>query len=171
MKFIQEEDLMFAALTEKARRVFFFARYEASQWGAVPVEPEHVLLGLLRADGELFCLLAPSRPEIVEDIISSIKKLAPRNGGESPTSVMPLSGSTLEMIQLAAEETGRQGHRHVGTEHLLLALLLGSNFLIKTLLERHGLSVGGVRDQVCRGSITPQSGQGSERGVLRPSLK
>lgn len=36
---------MFERYTEKARRVIFFARYEASQLGAPHIETEHVLLG------------------------------------------------------------------------------------------------------------------------------
>src|SRR2546422_2750968 len=39
---------MFERYTEKARRVIFFARYEASQYGAAFIESEHLLLGLLR---------------------------------------------------------------------------------------------------------------------------
>jgi hypothetical protein len=42
---------MFERYTEKARRVIFFARYEASQFGASAIEAEHILLGLLR-EGE-----------------------------------------------------------------------------------------------------------------------
>src|SRR6266576_2922234 len=41
---------MFERYTEKARRVIFFARYEASQFGAPAIEPEHLLLGLMRED-------------------------------------------------------------------------------------------------------------------------
>jgi ATP-dependent Clp protease ATP-binding subunit ClpC len=39
---------MFERYTEKARRVIFFARYEASQFGSPSIETEHLLLGLLR---------------------------------------------------------------------------------------------------------------------------
>ena len=35
---------MFEKYTEKARRVIFFARYEASQLGSRSIETEHVLL-------------------------------------------------------------------------------------------------------------------------------
>ena len=38
---------MFERYTEKARRVIFFARYEASQFGSPYIETEHLLLGLL----------------------------------------------------------------------------------------------------------------------------
>ena len=37
---------MFERYTEKARRVIFFARYEASQFGSPYIETEHLLLGL-----------------------------------------------------------------------------------------------------------------------------
>ena len=39
---------MFERYTEKARRVIFFARYEASQFGSPYIETHHLLLGLLR---------------------------------------------------------------------------------------------------------------------------
>jgi len=38
---------MFERYTERARRVIFFARYEASQYGSPYMESEHFLLGLL----------------------------------------------------------------------------------------------------------------------------
>lgn len=41
---------MFERYTEKARRVIFFARYEASQLGALAIEDDHILLGVLRED-------------------------------------------------------------------------------------------------------------------------
>ena len=44
---------MFEKYTEKARRVMFFARYEASQMGSKRIEAEHVLLGLIREDKDL----------------------------------------------------------------------------------------------------------------------
>jgi ATP-dependent Clp protease ATP-binding subunit ClpA len=44
---------MLERYTEKARRVIFFARYEASQFGSPYIETEHLLLGLLREDRAL----------------------------------------------------------------------------------------------------------------------
>jgi ATP-dependent Clp protease ATP-binding subunit ClpC len=45
---------MLKGFNEKAKRVMFFARYEASGFGSRYVEPEHLLLGLLRED-KLVC--------------------------------------------------------------------------------------------------------------------
>jgi hypothetical protein len=44
---------VFECYTEKARRVIFFGRYEASQFGSPYIETEHLLLGLLREDKAL----------------------------------------------------------------------------------------------------------------------
>jgi ATP-dependent Clp protease ATP-binding subunit ClpC len=39
---------VFEKYTERARRVLFFARYEASQLGSVDINSDHLLLGLVR---------------------------------------------------------------------------------------------------------------------------
>jgi hypothetical protein len=44
---------MFQRYTEEARRVLFFARYEASQEGSISMETQHLLLGLIRERGGL----------------------------------------------------------------------------------------------------------------------
>lgn len=45
---------MFERYTEKARRVIFFARYEASNYGSKEIDTEHLLLGLIREDKALY---------------------------------------------------------------------------------------------------------------------
>ena len=42
---------MFEKFTEKAKRILFLARYEASQQGSKVIATEHLLLGLLK-EGE-----------------------------------------------------------------------------------------------------------------------
>src|SRR5258708_8467451 len=49
----RSELIVFERYTEKARRVIFFARYEASQYGSPYIETEHLLLGLMREDKAL----------------------------------------------------------------------------------------------------------------------
>jgi ATP-dependent Clp protease ATP-binding subunit ClpC len=45
---------MFERYTERARRAVFFARYKASQHASANIEPEHLLLGLIRENFLLF---------------------------------------------------------------------------------------------------------------------
>ena len=44
---------MFEKFTEKAKRILFLARYEASQQGAKTIGSEHLLLGLLKEGDEV----------------------------------------------------------------------------------------------------------------------
>ena len=67
------ESLMFERYTEKARRVIFFARYEASQFGAPAIEPEHLLLGLMREDKTLTGRFFPRAQITIESIRREIE--------------------------------------------------------------------------------------------------
>jgi len=113
---------MFEPYTEKARRVIFYARYEASQYGSSYIETEHLLLGLLREDKALTMRMLRS-----ESSIESIRKKIDKQStfrGKIPTSVdLPLSNEGKRVLTFAAEEAERIGDRHIGTEHLLLGLL------------------------------------------------
>ncbi len=61
---------MFERYTEGARRVIFFARYEASQYGSPYIETEHLLLGLLRQGDYLELTIRESRTEFVVEKVT-----------------------------------------------------------------------------------------------------
>ena len=65
---------MFERYTEMARRVIFFARYEASLFGAPMIEPEHLLLGLSREDKPLFARFLTDVKQSLESIRGQIKQ-------------------------------------------------------------------------------------------------
>src|SRR5258708_20353228 len=113
---------MFERYTEKARRVIFFARYEASQYGSSYIETEHLLLGLLREDPVL-CrdFLGPT--SIATDIRAEIESQITRRERISTSVEMPLTEECKKVLKLAAEESERLAPRHIGTEHVLIALL------------------------------------------------
>ncbi len=113
---------MFERYTEKARRVIFFARYEASQYGAASIESEHLLLGLLREDWTLNKRILGQKGT-AEDIRKEIEGQI-TIGKRVATSVeMPLSAESKHILSWAFEEAERLGDKYVGTEHLLLGIL------------------------------------------------
>ena len=66
---------MFERYTEKARRVIFFARYEASQFGSPLIETEHLLLGLLRESKGILKLLPRAETESIRKEIEAAAKI------------------------------------------------------------------------------------------------
>jgi len=71
---------MFERYTEKARRVIFFARYEASQYGSPYIETEQLLLGLLREDHTLVRRVLTWAGNPPEPRIESIKRKISERG-------------------------------------------------------------------------------------------
>ncbi len=148
---------MFERYTEMARRVIFFARYEASQFGASMIEPEHLLLGLSREDKPLFARFLTDGKQSIESIRGQIKQ---RSCSREciPTSVeLPLAPDTKQALHYAYEESVGLGDRHIGTEHLLLGLLRLETSLAAQILVELGLRIDAVRDVLAEKVEAPQS--------------
>src|SRR5437016_3599313 len=95
---------VFERYTEKARRVIFFARYEASQYGSPYIETEHLLLGMLREEK---CFGA----EILMERglrLSTLREELARTSGEKTAAARPKETSLLaefsrDLTQAASE--------------------------------------------------------------------
>jgi ATP-dependent Clp protease ATP-binding subunit ClpC len=149
---------MFERYTEKARRVIFFARYEASQFGANAIEVEHILLGLLREDKQLAQRFFRSPASTVESIRKQIEGRAVLRD-KIPSSIdLPLSQSARRVLNFASDESDRFQNRHIGTEHLLLGILREEKSPAAEMLYERGLRLHQIRDDLMRA-------QHSERGT------
>ncbi len=112
---------MFHLFTERARRVVFFARYEASALGSYAIKTEHLLLGLLREDQELPGQLLPGA---ATQIRSRIEAAVRHPIEHVPTSVdLPLSRDAQRVLAYAHEESERLQDTFIDCDHLVLALL------------------------------------------------
>jgi ATP-dependent Clp protease ATP-binding subunit ClpC len=131
---------MFERYTEKARRVIFFARYEAAQLGSQAIEAEHILLGLLREATPLFQKLFPEASVSMAAMRNAIESGRDSSDRISASVDLPLSQQAKQVLLGAADESQRLGHRHIGTEHLLLGLIREEQSLASQLLTRHGVT-------------------------------
>src|SRR3989440_10742114 len=152
---------MFERYTEKARRVIFFARYEASQFGSPYIETEHLLLGLLREDKALTNRFLRSHAS-VESIRKQIEGHTTIREKVSTSVDLPLSNECKRVLAYAAEEAERLSHKHIGTEHLLLGLLREEKWFAAEILHERGLRLSTIREELARSSqekAQPQRGQ------------
>jgi ATP-dependent Clp protease ATP-binding subunit ClpA len=155
---------MFERYTEKARRVIFFAHFEASQYGSPYIETEHLLLGLLREDYRTAKYLLRelgSAEYIRQQIEGRIKR-----GERFSTAVeVPLSPESKQALTFAAEESENWGHQHVGTEHLLMGLLQVPTSLAATVLNANEIDLTKVRQLLRRFKPSDYT-----RSELHPSI-
>jgi trans-2,3-dihydro-3-hydroxyanthranilate isomerase len=136
---------MFERYTERARRVIFFARYEASYYGATTIESEHLLLGLLREDQPMVASFIPSA-KAAEEIRAEVEKHSTIRPKVSTSIDLPLTDECKRTLAYAAEESQRLTHRTIGTEHILLGLLRVETSLAARILRGRGVDIAQIRE-------------------------
>ena len=140
------------------------------------IEPEHVLLGLIRGTGftsRIFDRLRLSPETIREEIEGRIQETVPGQKEMPPSSdsegimlaalnmlderqqekapahqEIPLSPDTRRVLHHAAEEADRLRHTNVGTPHLLLGLLRVENSAAASILTETGMRLDKVRGDI-----------------------
>ena len=153
---------MFERYTEHARRVIFFARYEASSLGSPYLEPEHLLLGLLREDQ----LLRSRLPSGARDQIRKlIEENSPHREKISTSVDLPLSADAKRTLAFGAQESTELNHKVIDCGHLVLGLLRMENSVAAAALQQAGIDSASYRDVL---SESPLPKDRSLEDVRRP---
>ncbi|HTM05045.1 MAG TPA: ATP-dependent Clp protease ATP-binding subunit [Vicinamibacterales bacterium] len=139
---------MFERYTERARRVLFFARYEASQLGSISIETEHLLLGLIREGKGLTSRIFARSHLSLENIRKEIEGRTVFREKVSTSVEIPFSAETKRVLGFAAEEADRLLHNYIGTEHLLLGILREERSVAASILMEKGMRLHTVREDI-----------------------
>jgi ATP-dependent Clp protease ATP-binding subunit ClpC len=132
--------------SEGARQVVAAAREEAGALDHDYVGTEHLLLGLVRgADGVAGRALAALGVELADVRERAAQMRPPRDPIHGH---MPLTARSQRVLELASEEALEHGHAHVGTEHILLALVRGDGGPGARILRDLGIGADRVEDAI-----------------------
>jgi ATP-dependent Clp protease ATP-binding subunit ClpA len=138
----------FAQFTERARIVLTLAQQEAEASRHSYIGTEHLLIGVLREEGGLGQIVLKALGVDLEPARAAILAMlgAPRTivGEIVPTS------RVKRVIEISFEESRRQGHNYVGTEHLVLGLLIEGEGIAARVLLDMGVTLAGVRAEIER---------------------
>jgi ATP-dependent Clp protease ATP-binding subunit ClpC len=137
--------------TERVRQVFALAREAAVGLHHEYVGTEHILLGLVR-EGEGVAVavlrnLHVGLHEVEQLVEKKVKK------GKAALMVgpdLPYTVRAKKVVELAMTEARELGHRYVGTEHLLLGLLLEEKGVAAQVLKDVGVSLQAARTEMLR---------------------
>ena len=142
---------MFERYTEKARRVIFFARYEALQYGSQVISPEHILLGLMREDKTISARYFPFRNNLtVEAIRREVEERIILRERIPQSAELHLAPETKQILQFASNESQQLQSRNIGPEHLLLGLVRQERSIAAEILFQYGVRLKDVRDEINR---------------------
>ncbi len=140
---------MIEQFTEKAKRVLFLARYEATQRGAPVIGTEHMLIGLLREDDPLVRELF-HRSNISVDLLrtemESRQNSSNRGAGRGVD--IPFSEEAKRVLECAQEEARGMMSPTVDVEHLLLGLIRVDDAPAGRVLAERGMRLYTVREDI-----------------------
>jgi hypothetical protein len=135
-------------VTAEARRVVQHAAREARELGHARVGTGHLLLGLLKEEHEASAALRTldlSFEFVKRAIVPS------RDGdGSGQNGRMPISPQGRAALEQSLREAATRGGRHLGVEHVLLALLRNETGDAVRTLGRLGVTPRQVEDAVSR---------------------
>jgi hypothetical protein len=103
---------------------------------------------LIREGGELSAAVFQRSGVSTDDVLRAIES---RTTGGEPTSTgddLPLSASTTQVFECAAQESERLLHHDVGPEHLLLGVFREGRSLAASILAERRLLINRVRDEI-----------------------
>lgn len=146
----------FDKFTERARKVLQFAQEEAQRLNHNYIGTEHFLLGLVReGDGVAAQVLRDLGIEL-QKVRSAVEFVIGR-GDRNVIGDIGLTPRAKRVIELAVEESRRLNHNYIGTEHLLLGLLLEGEGIAAGVLESLGVSLEKVGGKVMEALKIPEA--------------
>ena len=141
---------MFERFDKVARRVLFFARYEAVELGSETIAPEHILLGIIREEkGRAWEVVSEGRLS-TKGLLEAIKSRVVPNGKASMVEI-PFSQPAKRSLEFAVAEANRTAQEAVGAEEMLVGLLREQGSVAEEVLGQAGLSLDGVRESLAGG--------------------
>ena len=147
---------MFERYTNKARQVIYFARYEALQYGSQVITPEHILLGLMREDKNIFARFFRFRNNLTVEIVRrEIEERIVLRERISQSAELNLAPETKRILAFANDESIQLQNRHIEPEHLLLGLVREARSIAAEILSQYGLQIQKIREEIARQNGSP----------------
>ncbi|MFI9007812.1 Clp protease N-terminal domain-containing protein [Actinosynnema sp. NPDC053489] len=135
---------MLERFTESARRVSVVALREARGFNHTAIGTEHLLLGLIGEGGAAAVLAAAGLSwQACRDRVLRVDG----RGSLPVAGHLPFTPGAKRALASAVRESLALGHRHVGTEHLLLGVLAEGEGVAADVLTGCGVDAADVRDR------------------------
>lgn len=124
----------FSRFTLRAKNVVMAAHNEARQAGNDQIGPAHLVLGLLSEPDTLAAKAITGTGTTLGSVRDAACTTLP-SPADNPPDLVPYGPDAKKVLELTFREALRLGHDHIGTEHLLLAILEaeGGDGLLATL--------------------------------------
>ncbi len=155
----------FERFTEGAKQALALAQEEAERSRQSYIGTEHLLLGLLREEEGLAARALGSLGVEIGAVRSTIQSALGENEQIVIQQIIP-TARVKTVIELAFREARGRGDGAVGTEHLLVGLLIEGEGIAAHVLEKLGATLDNVSGEIDRLHLEmgAESGSGEPQG-------
>jgi len=141
---------MFERFTDRARKVMQLAKDEARRLNHAQIEPEHILLGLVKEGSGVAANVLGDLGVDLKVLRREVEALVETGETAVEAGPLPLTPRAKNCLTAALEEAKQLSHNYVGTEHLLLGLLHESAGAIVQVWTKLEVSIEHVREAVLK---------------------
>jgi len=136
--------------TPRAQQVLALARKEADRFHHNFVGTEHLLLGLIRlGQGTAVAVLGKMGLDL-ETVRLEVEKQVGTGPDQKMIGNIPYTPRVKKVLALAAKEARALNHTYVGTEHILLGLLLEGDGVAAHVLKNLRVDTERTREEILR---------------------
>ena len=137
--------------TSRANRIIrILAQEEAKRHNADKLEPEHIVLSILKDEVgvavKTLLSIGVDIQELIEDLEEFLEK---KTGPIFLGDVMP-SPKTQRLLEQSSEQARSMGYSYIGTEHLLLAAMQDQGSVINQVFEEHNIFSVNFREAIVK---------------------
>ncbi|HDN97624.1 MAG TPA: ATP-dependent Clp protease ATP-binding subunit [bacterium] len=139
---------MFERFTKRVKLILDIARREAIKFGHNKIETEHLLLAIIEEGQGMAVAMLHYMGVDPEKIKLEIEKSIRMGIPLIMAGDIPLSQSSKRVLEYAVKEAQLFGHNYIGSEHLLLGLILEEEGLASRILAKMGITLEKARRSV-----------------------
>ncbi len=139
---------MYEKFSERARKIIIYAREEAQKLNYDFIGTEHVLLGLLREGASIGVIVLRRLKANITNLKSNVEAYLLKENEPNANHEIQLTPRAKRVLELAVNEAEKMGHNFIGTEHILLGLILEDNGIAAKVLKKEGLTSDKIRSEI-----------------------
>jgi len=135
-------------MTERARQVMALANQEALHLHHAYIGPEHILLGIVKEGNGIAANVLKGLDLDLNNVRKQVESMLTPGSDTAAITKLPQTPSARKIFDLAIQEARGLHHSYVGTEHLLLGLILESENIAAQALNTLGADLPAVREEM-----------------------
>ncbi len=134
--------------TDRVRKVLSLAKEEAVRLLHDYVGTEHILLGLIHEGGGVASAVLERLGADSDEIHQSLQEYIKKGDTAPSADDLPYTSRSKKVLDLAMGQAAEMNHSYVGTEHLLMGLVLEDKGIAGQVLQRSGLKADQTKKEI-----------------------